>query len=88
MLHCVRMIKTRTHSQEIHEFQRSEIQVLKVVSMKTVSYGMTQHSLLEMYQHFREHHCLQHQTWQTVSSTLTKEAAGSSDMSTNFQETT
>jgi hypothetical protein len=78
------MIKTREHSQDIQEFQRSEIQVLKVVSMETVSSGMMQHSLLEMYQYFREHHCLQHQSWQVVSSTLTKEAAGSSEMLTNF----
>ena len=78
------MIKTRKHSKEIQEFQRSEIQVLKVESMKTESSGMMPHSLLEMYQYFREHNCLQHQGWQTISSTLTKEAAGSAEMLTNF----
>ena len=78
------MIKTRKHSKEIEEFQRSEIQLLKVESMKTASYGMMPHSLLEMYQYFREHHRLQHQGWQTISSALTMEAAGSSEMLTNF----
>lgn len=48
------IIKTRMHIKEIQEFQRSEIHVLKVESMKTASSGMMPHSLLEMYQYFRE----------------------------------
>jgi hypothetical protein len=82
------MIKTTKHSKEIQEFQQSEIQVLKVESEKTASSGKMPHSLLEMYHYFREHHCLQHQGWQTISSALTKEAVGSSEMLTNFWETT
>jgi hypothetical protein len=78
------MIKTRMHSQEMQEFQQSEIQVLKVESTKTMSSGMIAQSLLEMYQYFRERHCLQHQGWQTISSALTKAADGSSEMLTNF----
>jgi hypothetical protein len=76
--------QNQKQSKEILEFQRSEIQVFKEVSMKTVSSGMMPHSLLEMYQYFREHHYLQHQGWQMISSTLTKEAARSSEMLTNF----
>jgi hypothetical protein len=78
------MIKIRKHSKEIQEFKWSEIQVLKVESTKTASSGMMIHNQLEMYQYFREHHCLQHQGWQTISSALTKEEAESSEMLTNF----
>jgi hypothetical protein len=78
------MIKTRKQGKEIQEFQWSEIQVLKVQSTKTASSRMMPRNLLEMYHYFREHNCLQHQGWQTNSSTLTKEAAGSAEMLTNF----
>lgn len=76
--------QNQKHSKEIQESQRSEIQVLKEVSMKTVSSEIMPYCLLEMYQYFKEHHCLQHQGWQMISSILMKEAAGSSEMLTNF----